>query len=89
VFTGRSTGKQEGEGYYVTLELDPFAFNKNDTGRRVLQTLGDYIRAHVRSQGWRVKTVSFKKGYLELSFAPWRVGSKAASNRSKNRSARV
>jgi hypothetical protein len=86
VFTGRMTGGRDGQGFRVTMELDPFAFNNNDTGKRVIKTLGGYIQAHIRSQGWRVKSVSFRRGYLEMFFAP---ASSSASSRSKNRSARV
>lgn len=82
VFTGQTTLRPEGEGYLLTLQLAPHAFNKNDVGARVQKTLGSYIRSYLRENGWRVKNASFKKTYFELFAAP--AASKAASSASKN-----
>ena len=83
VFTGHATLHLEGEGYRITLQLLPHAFNQNEIGTKVQKTLGGYIRALLREQGWRVKTGRFKKGYFELEVA----ASKAASSASQKDSA--
>jgi hypothetical protein len=82
VFTGQTTLRPEGEGYHMTLQLAPHAFNKNDVGTRVQRALGSYIRSYLRENGWRVKNASFKRTYFELFAAP--ATSRAASSASKN-----
>lgn len=84
VFTGQATLRPGlPEGYHITLQLLPHAFNQNEVGVKVQKTLGGYIRALLREQGWRVKTGRFKKGYFELEVAE----SKAASSASQKASA--
>jgi hypothetical protein len=80
VFTGNAQMHPEGEGYRVTLQLIPGAFNNNEVGVQLKTALGRYIRAFLKEQGWRVKSASFKRSHFELVAAP----SKASSKESKN-----
>ena len=80
VFTGNATLRPEGEGFQITLQLAPGAFNDNDVGVRVRKSLNVYVQAYLRASGWRVRSVGFKKNYFELFTAP----SKARSNSSRN-----
>ena len=81
VFTGQATLAPEGEGYKVTLQLAPGAFNQNDVGARVQKALGGYIRAYLRESGWRTKGGSFKRGYFELCIAESRAESSSSQKR--------
>jgi hypothetical protein len=70
VFTGEARVSPDGEGYGISLQLAPGAFNQNEVGELVKKTLGSYIRTYLQETGWRVKSASFKKGRLELLTAP-------------------
>lgn len=83
VFTGQALMAPDGEGYKVTLQLVPHAFNKNELGAKVQRTLGGYIRTYLRENGWRSKGGSFRGSYFVLCIA----ASKAASSTSQKRSA--
>jgi hypothetical protein len=82
VFTGQAVVQPEAEGERFLIQLAPHAFNDNEVGNRTRKALGQYIRAYLKEEGWRVKTASFKKNYFELCVAESRASSRASQKRS-------
>jgi hypothetical protein len=80
VFTGNATQAPDGEGYRFTLQLLPGVISNTPVGERVQKYLAQYMRAYARESGWRVKAVSFKRGYVAFAVAPSRARSSASRN---------
>jgi hypothetical protein len=80
VFTGNATMTPDGEGFRITMQLAPGAFNHNDVGVRTQKALSVYIREYLRASGWRVRTARVRSSYFELVTAPSRTRSSSSRN---------
>ena len=80
VFTGLSTCNDYDGGYFVTLQLVPHAFTNNAIGKRLKETLKQYLRAYVRERGWTIRKTVLERTYVGFDIAPSRALSKAAKN---------
>lgn len=84
IFSGRGFVRPEEEGYTMSLQLSPAAFNKNELGAKLQKALGSYIRAFFRENGWRVKSAKIRPTYLEFCVALSKAESKASQKDNAN-----